>query len=77
MNEFVEGDVVITNLGQAGSIAQLTGKDVWVLLRNGDLWVGQIHGIRLPQGKEDLDACPIDVVRAEIKRSIRSVRSED
>ena len=50
MNDFVEGVVVIVGSGQAGTIVEVTGRDVWVLLRNGDVWVGPMNQIRLPQG---------------------------
>jgi hypothetical protein len=72
MNEFVEGDVVICGSGQAGSLAQLAGKDVWVLLQNGDIWVGQTHAIRLPQDKADLESCPLNVEKVEKTRSVRT-----
>jgi hypothetical protein len=71
MNDFKDGDVVIVNSGQAGTLIQ-TGKNVWVFLRNGNIWVGPIHNIRLPQDQADLDSCPLDVPREEEKRSIRS-----
>ena len=70
MNEFVEGSVIICGSGQAGSIVQIA-EDVWVLLRNGDIWVGPQHRLRFPQSQEDLDQAPIDVERAEQKRDYR------
>ena len=69
---FKEGDVVIYLTGQAGTVTQITGQDVWILLRNADIKVGFIREIRFPQDQADLDACPIDVERVEPKRSIRS-----
>lgn len=65
--QFKEGSVVICNTGQAGTLVQIAGKEVWVLLRNSDVWVGQVHHIRSPQDQADLDACPIDVERLEKK----------
>jgi len=61
------GDVVICETTQAGTIVQKDKEDTWVLLRNGDIWVGLSYNCRLPQSKEDLDACPINVKRLESK----------
>lgn len=70
--EFKEGDVVICVTSQAGTLAQITGKDVWIILRNGDIWTGPVHDVRFPQDQADLDACPVDVEREEAKRVVRS-----
>jgi len=67
----IEGDVVICATSQAGSIVQIDGKNVWVLLRNHDIWTGLLSQTYKPQSKEHLDACPIDVARVEAKRTIR------
>ncbi len=68
-NEVVAvGDVVIVGTGQAGTVDELAD-DIWVLLRNGDIWVGPYHKARHPQSQEDLDMCPIDVERLEAKRA--------
>jgi hypothetical protein len=69
MSEFVEGNVVICGTQQAGSIIHTDGRNVWVLLRNGNIWVGFINQIRMPQDQADLDACPLDVERAEKPRT--------
>lgn len=74
MDELVEGSVVICSTGQAGSLIQIDGKNVWVLLRNNDIFTGTSHQIRIPQGQEDLDAAPIDISRIEVKRSTRPDR---
>lgn len=71
MNEFIDGNVVICDTGQAGSICQISGRDIWVLLRNGDIWIGQTNRVRFPQDQADLDAAPVDVDRLETKRSVR------
>jgi hypothetical protein len=76
MGSFKSGSVVICATSQAGTVVQITGKDVWVLLRNNDVWVGLDHDIRNPQDQADLDACPIDVERLEIKRSPRPYTQE-
>ena len=68
--EFIEGDVVICGSGQAGTVIQ-SGRDVWVFLRNGDVWTGPAHQIRFPQDQADLDAAPINVERLEAKRVIQ------
>ena len=65
MTDFEEGSVVICSTSQAGTLVQVAGKDVWVLLANGDVWVGQAHHIRYPQDQADLDACPLNVDRLE------------
>ena len=67
MNNFVEGSVVICGSSQAGSVVQLTNKDIWVLLRNGDIWIGSSHHCRFPQDQADLDTAPIDVDRLEVR----------
>jgi hypothetical protein len=64
MNNFEEGSVVIVSTGQAGTIVD-KGKDICVLLCNGDLWFGFETQIRTPQDPEDLAACPLDVDRFE------------
>jgi hypothetical protein len=71
MNNFIEGDVVICTTTQAGTIIGMMGKNVWVLLRNGDIFTGLFHEIRYPQDQVDLDSCPLDVERLEKKRSSR------
>lgn len=67
MSNLSEGDVVICSTGQAGTLIQIIGKDIWVLLTNGDIWTGQLHGARLPQNEEDLAACPLNIDRLEKK----------
>ncbi len=66
-----EGDVVICDTGQAGTLILSFGSESQVLLRNGDVWVGDIKRLRLPQGAPDLEACPIDVERPESKAKKR------
>ena len=64
MNDFIEGDVVIVNSGQAGTVIGI-GPDLSVLLVNGDIWHGK-HGMaRYPQDQADLDACPLNVEKPE------------
>ena len=72
MNNFKDGDIVIVSTHQSGCIIQISNKDAWVLLKNGDVWIGPIHSIREPQGQNDLLACPLNVDREENKRTIRS-----
>ena len=72
MDSFVEGSVVICSTSQAGTLVQLAKGDIWVLLRNGDIFTGSVHEIRFPQDDQDLQACPIDVEHQEVKRSARS-----
>jgi len=76
MSDFVEGVVVICGSGQAGSIVQIDGRDVWVLLRNGDVWVGSSNQCRIPQDEADLNACPLDVERLE-KKIVPNIRERD
>jgi hypothetical protein len=73
MDNLEEGMVVICSTSQAGTITQIIGNDSWVLLTNGDIWVGQLHDLRLPQNEEDLAACPLNVDRLE-KKFVRSNR---
>ena len=57
-----EGSVVIVATGQAGTVIQ-TGKYLWVLLANGDVWVGSFKQALPPQSPEHLAACPMEVER--------------
>lgn len=57
------GTVVICVTGQAGTVVDESGDQVCVLLQNGDLWHGPAHDVRLPQGKEDLEAAIVNVDR--------------
>lgn len=62
---FKEGSVVIlTHTLQLGTIIYL-GKEVWVLLTCGDIWVGSQREIRFPQDQADIDACVLTVDRFE------------
>lgn len=64
MNDsFNDGDVVICDSGQSGCLVGIDGQDVWVLLKNGDIWIGSTKRLRKPQDQADLDACPLDVER--------------
>jgi len=80
MNEvkdvFEEGSVVICGTSQAGTITDIFKRNVWVLLQNGDIWVGSVGQIRFPQDQADLDACPLNVERLETKRVLIN-RSDD
>lgn len=77
MNDsFKEGDVVIVISSQAGSVVQIKVKEVWVLLRNGDIWTGPMHQVRFPQDKADLESCPLNVERIEPKIVIRNSRED-
>ena len=63
MRDFEEGSVVIlAHTMQLGTIIQM-GKDVWVFLTCGDIWVGPQRDIRFPQDQADLDACVLTVDR--------------
>ena len=69
MRSFEENDVLIVKTQQAGTVVQVNGKDIWLLLRNNDVWVGPSHDARFPQDQADLDACKVDVERLEVKRT--------
>ena len=69
-SSFHEGLVLICGSGQAGSVVQIDGSNLWVLLNNGDIWVGPQHQCRTPQDEADLAACPLNVERLEVKRII-------
>ena len=60
---FQEGDVVICSTGQAGTVVQLASNQAWVLLANGDFWIGMPNSLRKPQDAEDLALCTLDVDR--------------
>jgi hypothetical protein len=77
MNDFALGDVAICGSGQAGTIIQVDSNDLWILLRNGDIWTGRAHECRHPQSQEDLDAAPINVNRLESKRLLRPEHQAD
>jgi len=70
MIDFEVGNVVVCATGQAGTVIELTKRNVWVLLQNNDIWVGSASHIRFPQDEADLAACPLNVERFEprIKR---------
>jgi len=65
-NEISEGSVVIVSSGQAGTVIQASG-DFWVLLTNGDIWVGSPSRVYLPQSREELDAAPLNYDRFEAR----------
>ncbi len=67
-----EGDIVIVLTGQAGSVIWLSGTEMSVLLRNGDIWTGPKRGVRHPQDAADLASCPVDVERTPTKRKARN-----
>lgn len=73
MDDFEVGNVMICSTGQAGTIIEKIKRDVWILLRNGDIWIGPIGMCRLPQDEVDLNSCPIEVERLEPK----IIRRED
>ena len=60
-----EGNVVVVATGQAGSVIQVCGSDVWVLLANNDIWVGSAKQALPPQSAEHLAACPLEIERFE------------
>lgn len=64
-----EGSVVLLcSTGQAGTIISVSNENAFVLLRNGDIWVGPTNQLRLPQSTEELEFAPIDVERPAPKR---------
>lgn len=67
MDKIKVGDVVVCPTGQAGTVDEVLGSDTWVILRNGNIWVGPTKYLRLPQGTDDLDSCPVEVDRPEPK----------
>ena len=71
MNNIDEGSVVIVATGQAGTVVQMDGSEVWVLLANGDIWVGSSKQAHPPQSAEHLAACPFNVERLENKPILR------
>ena len=58
---FKEGLVVIVDTGQSGCLTHLDGNEASVLLLNLEMWHGMTNRLRLPQNKEDLNACPLNV----------------
>lgn len=60
-----EGIVVICGTSQAGTVILNTSGNLMVLLANGNIWYGPSSQCRLPQNKEDLDSCPLEVDRFE------------
>jgi hypothetical protein len=65
------GQVVIVDSGQAGTVCEDAGGQLWVLLANLDVWVGPPSMCRIPQDEADLAACPLNVERLESKRIIK------
>ena len=70
-SSFQEGQVVICGSTQAGTITGKDGSNLWILLNNGDIWVGPYHQCRYPQDEADLAAAPLNVDRLESKRVIK------
>lgn len=62
MIEVRAGDIVIVGSGQVGTVDSI-GKDICVLLANGNLWYGFESQIRVNPTREEQDACPLDVDR--------------
>lgn len=58
-----EGVVVITDQNQAGTVVWTFADTACVLLRNGELFVGPIRMLRIPQSEEDLAGTVLDVDR--------------
>ena len=46
-NKIDEGSVVICPTHQAGTVVEINKGGTWVLLRNGDVWVGELFRVRL------------------------------
>lgn len=67
MDKIKVGMVVICPSLQAGTVDEIMGSDAWVILRNGNIWVGPTHFLVIPQSPEHLDSCPIEVERPEAK----------
>lgn len=68
-----EGDVVIVgDTGQVGTLTYIGGPgQTQVLLRNGDVWTGDLNRLRLPQDQAEVDAAPLNVERVPLKRKKR------
>jgi len=66
-NETSEGRVVIVPTGQAGTIVNCGPSDIWVLLLNGDIWVGNAKLAYEPQSSEELALAPLNVDRFEFR----------
>lgn len=66
-----EGDLTIVDTGQAGTVVQVSGTTIQVLLRSGEIWAGEVSRCREPQSPEDLAVAPIEVPRLEPKRKRR------
>lgn len=74
MNDINEGSVVIVNSGQIGTVVQLSG-DAWVLLSNGNIWIGNPNMTHIPQSQEEIDlAAALNLDRFEGRETAKTVR---
>lgn len=65
--EFKQGEVIICSTGQAGTAVEVYGRNLMVLLANGEMWYGLDSQTRHPQDEADLAQCPLNVERIEPK----------
>jgi len=61
MSKFKAGDVVIVSTRQAGTVWFDDGREVAVLLANGDYWYGDPEDCRKPAHPDELKACVLNV----------------
>lgn len=69
MTEFNEGDVVIVQTGQAGTVIQAIGRDLMVLLANGNIWQGN-DGHCYHPADDVLALAPLEVDRFEGREKV-------
>lgn len=75
--EFREGDVVIAGTGQAGTVVQVIGRDLMVLLANSNIWQGNDGHCYHPDA-DVLAAAPLEVDRFENRDKAKPIkRSRD
>lgn len=66
MTHFSEGDVVICGTGQAGTVISTDGRDLCVLLANGEIWYGSDSHCYHPDD-DTLAAAPLEVDRFDTR----------
>lgn len=69
--QFKEGDVVIAGTGQAGTVIQVNGRDLMVLLTNMLIWQGSDGHCYHPDA-DVLAAAPLNVDRFEDREKAKA-----
>ena len=75
MVKFKEGDVIICGTSQAGTVIQINGRNLMVLLTNGLIWKGSDGHCYHPDA-DVLAAAPLEVDRFEDREKAKPIRRD-